>query len=369
MPSFREKSVLIIHNYLNAGIKPETNIEVARKINVLNLFAFVGFSITALLGLRAALDSQWPLALALFLASALILSSHLVNRFSQSSRAYYFGSLLLQIVLMILCLYLVYGGGKNNTGPLWIFLVPPVVMFFSGIKNGIIAITIFVVIYCSIVFIPRSFLMPVEYSYEFKTRLLYSFLTLTFLAGFYEYSRQASYQKFIELTNKLELQATLDPLTKLLNRRGMLERIDYEVDRSLRNKNSLSFILADVDHFKQINDQYGHDMGDTALSTMSELFLDTIRKQDSVSRWGGEEFLFLLPDTNIDQAKTLAEKIRSIVEKVKFEHQGKHLNITLSFGVAEVEDLQHARNIIRKADARLYAAKDQGRNCVVASDK
>jgi len=214
-----------------------------------------------------------------------------------------------------------------------------------------------------------SFLSPINYSYEFKTRLLYSFLTLTFLAGFYEYSRQLSYQKLTELTKELELQATLDPLTHLLNRRGMLERIDYEVSRSLRTKKNLTFLLADVDHFKQINDQYGHETGDSVLCALSDQFKETIRKQDSISRWGGEEFLLLLPDTKLEQAKILAEKIRTNIESKTFEHQNMQLNISVSFGVAQVEDYQHARNTIHKADERLYAAKEQDRNCVVASDK
>jgi diguanylate cyclase (GGDEF)-like protein len=368
MADFKETTGEFIRSYLNAGINENTNIEIARKITVLNLFAFVGFTITFLLGIRAILASEWSLAMSLLVAFALFLSSHLYLRHSQSNYAYKFGSFLLQTVLMVLCLFLVYGGGNNNTGPLWIYLVPPVVMFFSGLKKGLVTISGFMIVYCLIVFTPSSLLNAAVYSFEFKTRLLYSFFTLTFLSGFYEYSRQLSFQKLNELSKEFEMLATLDPLTQVLNRRGMLDRIDYEVSRSLRDKKVLSFLLVDVDYFKQINDQHGHEMGDIVLMSLCDLFKKTVRSQDSIARWGGEEFLFLLPDTDLKQASQLAEKIRKRTEKEVFKSQGDQLSISISIGVAQVEDYGHARDTIHKTDERLYAAKEQGRNRVIWKD-
>ncbi len=366
---FRIKDVSqrIISNYLNSGITSDTSVETARKINVLNLFAFVGFSITFVLGIRASFHEGLPLASALFGAFFLFLSSHLYLRFSSSHRAYKTGSLLLQSVLIVLCLYLVYSGGTNQTGPLWIYLVPPVVMFFSGFRRGLITIALFATAYSILVFAPFDFLHPVTYSYEFKTRLLYSFLTLTFLASFYEYSRQSSFQRLNELTIELEKQARLDPLTHLLNRRGMRERIEQEFIRQQRNKTGLSFLLIDVDHFKRVNDSYGHETGDTVLMALSQLLTDSIRKQDAVARWGGEEFLLLLPDTSLTQAATLAEKIRAQLEEYPIRHDQHSLHITLSIGVAEVKDSDRPDDAINRADKRLYLAKQQGRNRVVAA--
>jgi diguanylate cyclase (GGDEF)-like protein len=367
MHSLHEKLKRISKNYLNAGIRSDTSIEVARKITVLNLFALVGFSITFLLGLSAALQQDWPLTLSLFVGFALFLASHLYLRFSKFSNVHVVSSTLLQLVLMILCLYLVYSGGSNNTGPLWMYLVPPVVLFFSGMRNGLLSIVGFMVLYCVIVFFPENQINAVEYSYEFKTRILYSFATLTFLAGFYEYSRQASYQHLNELSKELERQATIDPLTHLLNRRGMLERLEYEMTQSERYKHGTTLLLADVDHFKKINDQYGHEGGDVVLAELSQLFYKSLRKQDSIARWGGEEFLFLFPDTSLKQGVSVAEKIRNTIEHEKFMFKNQQIQCRLSFGVAEFRDFSDVKKAINAADKALYAAKTQGRNRVVAA--
>lgn len=354
------------NSFLNAGISVGMSVETARKINVLNLFSFVGFSITFALGFRALVFSEYTLGAALMLAFALFLSSHLYLRFSSSERAYKTGSFLLQSVLIVLCLYLVYSGGTNQTGPLWIYLVPPVVMFFSGFRRGLITIGLFACAYSFVVFVPTPMLTPIEYSYEFKTRLLYSFLTLTFLAAFYEYSRQSSFQKLNELTVELERLAILDPLTHLFNRRGMLERIEHEWVRQQRNRGGLSFLLMDVDHFKRVNDEYGHETGDVVLLELAKHILQAIRKQDALARWGGEEFLLLLPDTTLEQAVVVAEKIKHMVALNPISHRGHQLTITLSIGVAAVEQDDEPDDTINRADKRLYAAKQQGRNRVVS---
>lgn len=368
MSSFSAKARRWVSKIINAGITDQTGIEKARKIMVLNLFSLVGFSITFLLGIRGASDGEWPLAFALFFAFALFLSVHLRLRFSRNDSSYRYGASLVQTVLFLLCLYLVYSGGANNTGPLWIYLLPPVVMFLSGLRMGMAVVGLFVVMYSIIVFFPDNAIGAVAYSYEFKTRLLYSFLTLTFLSGVYEHSRQSSYTKLNELKKDFELQATQDSLTHLLNRRGMRERILYETERSKRNNSALSFIISDVDYFKEINDTYGHDTGDAILIQISQIMQSSIRKQDSLSRWGGEEFLLLLPETTSDQAWQLADKIRLKVEEFTFGHVQNEVQATVSFGVAEVADLADPRQAISLADQRLYQAKKAGRNRVIGDD-
>ncbi|EAR09037.1 GGDEF domain-containing protein [Reinekea blandensis] len=368
MQSLKTLSWRFIERFMHAGTTEQTDIETVRRISVLNLFALVGFSISFLLGVQAILSQDIWLALALFTAFALFLFAHIQLRIKRNQSAFLFAARLVQLVLFVLCLYLVYAGGANQTGPLWVYLLPPVVMFLSGLKRGMMITALFVLGYLIIVFFPGNALGAVDYSYEFKTRLLYSFLTLTFLAAVYEQSRQSSYQKLNELKQDFERQASQDTLTHLLNRRGMRERIRYEVRRSQRNNQPITFILADLDHFKEINDHYGHDTGDTVLIQVSQLLQDSVRQQDSIARWGGEEFLFLLPETNARQAMQLAEKIRSIIESHPLNSDQPPLTTTMSFGIAEMLDLENHQSTIAEADNRLYQAKSQGRNCVVGPE-
>jgi diguanylate cyclase (GGDEF)-like protein len=148
----------------------------------------------------------------------------------------------------------------------------------------------------------------------------------------------------------------------------MLDRIDYEIQRTIRSKKSLSILLADVDYFKKINDEHGHEAGDQVLEALGCLFLGNVRKQDSVARWGGEEFLFLLPDTNLEQAEQLAEKIRTTVANNHIAINDSSLQTSISFGVAGVENFNNVPAAINAADKRLYRAKEKGRDCVVSSD-
>lgn len=365
----KQFAVELFLNYINAGVKESTHIEVARKISVLNLFAFVGFSLTFVLGVHALRLGQIEVATPLIIAFTLFFSLHLFIRFTKAPNGYVVGSILLQVVLVTLCLYLVYSGGTNNTGPLWLYLVPPVVLFFSGLRHGLMVLMAVVICYCVIVYFPDNAIGTAFYTPEFKSRLLYSFLTVIFLSGFYEFSRESTYQRLIELSNEFEQQATVDPLTHLLNRRGMLECIDYEVKRSQRSNKPMSFVIADVDFFKNINDQYGHETGDAVLTEMSDVLRSSLRRQDSISRWGGEEFLLLLPETNLAQAKSLAEKIRLRIRGLSFESPIGPFQCSMSMGVAEVYDFKNARNTINIADQRLYVAKSSGRNRVIAESE
>lgn len=169
--------------------------------------------------------------------------------------------------------------------------------------------------------------------------------------------------RFLEEANaQLKEYATLDPLTKLYNRREVMERIQYEANRFERTEKAFSVIIADIDFFKQVNDTYGHQFGDFVLQKLSDLFLQTLRKQDSAARWGGEEFLMLLPDTEADGAFVLAETLRKKIMKMLFEKDENHVNITMTFGVSTFTDKESIEEVINKADQALYEGKASGRN-------
>ncbi|MBT6324145.1 MAG: diguanylate cyclase [Anaerolineae bacterium] len=157
--------------------------------------------------------------------------------------------------------------------------------------------------------------------------------------------------------------ATYDSLTGLLNRKAITQLLEQEMGRSERYNRPLSIIIYDIDHFKNINDTYGHPSGDEVLKSMSDLVNKTIRKEDFLGRWGGEEFLILLPDTGKESAKFLAERVRVAIEEYQFE-KVKHL--TASFGVATNQIGWTQENLLLYTDNALYEAKHSGRNRVTS---
>jgi diguanylate cyclase (GGDEF)-like protein len=161
--------------------------------------------------------------------------------------------------------------------------------------------------------------------------------------------------------------ARSDPLTGLMNRRAMLEQLEYQAARFQRNRTPFALLLGDLDHFKSINDTYGHDAGDQALIQTSRNLVRSIRAQDLVARWGGEEFLILLPDTDLKGGLVVAEALRAGVAAQAVIIGDQDLHLTLSLGVAAYEPGQTIAQCVKAADRALYEAKLHGRNRVVAA--
>jgi diguanylate cyclase len=156
----------------------------------------------------------------------------------------------------------------------------------------------------------------------------------------------------------LEMSAT-DYLTNVFNRRALFDKLDYEMRRKNRHQRPLSVAMLDIDHFKQINDTRGHLMGDRVLTKVAAVIKQTLRNTDIVGRYGGEEFLVILPECNQFDAIRVAEKIRWAVQAVQFEDS---LRVTISGGVVEFKHNETADQLIEKADQLLYQAKKNGRN-------
>lgn len=167
----------------------------------------------------------------------------------------------------------------------------------------------------------------------------------------------------------LEELVKKDSLTNLYNHRYFHERMTDEFTRSVRSKSPLSCLVCDIDLFKSINDMYGHQAGDEILKSLAAVFMSLIRTGDVPSRYGGEEFAFILPNTDIGDAEALGEKIRRCVEGTVFTSGGKAISITISMGVSGVPANNASTHIelIRFADEALYAAKQAGRNRLIKS--
>jgi len=174
-------------------------------------------------------------------------------------------------------------------------------------------------------------------------------------------------QELQQLLEKVEQVAMTDFLTGIPNRRFAINIMNEELSRISRSGDSFSLLMVDVDNFKNINDFYGHECGDYVLKHLATLIQSVLRRHDMVARWGGEEFLIMLPGTEINNAKITAEKTISHVRAQVFNYKGKLFNITITVGVAQNQAGDNLDNIIKRADEAMYLGKKSGKNCVKVS--
>lgn len=158
-----------------------------------------------------------------------------------------------------------------------------------------------------------------------------------------------------------------DALTGLYNRWYVIEKIESEINRALRHKTPISLLMLDLDHFKRVNDTYGHPAGDLVLQVVGRLLRESCRIYDVPGRYGGEEFCIVLPETHLGNSTTVAERIRRRLAETQFDCSGSRIEVTASMGIAAVTDedsVLSASSLIERADQALYTAKSRGRNRV-----
>jgi len=165
--------------------------------------------------------------------------------------------------------------------------------------------------------------------------------------------------------NEFEIKAFIDELTQIPNRAKFNQEINKELVRYHRYKQALSLIIFDIDYFKHFNDSYGHQAGDDILCELASLIQKRMRNTDLLARWGGEEFVIILPNTELISANSYAEELRLSIEKHVFKD---NLNLTCSFGLATAKQKDDEQSFLKRADNALYQAKRNGRNQVVAFD-
>ena len=169
-------------------------------------------------------------------------------------------------------------------------------------------------------------------------------------------------------SKKLKKQATTDTLTGLANRRKITELLKEEIKKLKEdNNNNFNIIMLDIDFFKKVNDNYGHPMGDEVIKKVSNHMQDKVGSEGVVGRFGGEEFLTILYNNDIQKTALLADQIRNDIESKRIEFEGKQISVTVSMGIACSAETAVYQELLNKADERLYKAKENGRNQVIIS--
>ena len=172
--------------------------------------------------------------------------------------------------------------------------------------------------------------------------------------------------RLVELGRSLDLATRIDPMTGLTNRRHIKEMVEQEYSRAQRHNRTFSIILADIDSFNKINDTYGYNAGDDVLVEISRVFKGCVRNEDICARWGGEEFLILLPETAIDGALAVAQKIHESVSMTEFKAYKPGIRTTISIGLSEYKQGQALFECVSQADNALQQAKKAGKNRYIA---
>lgn len=165
---------------------------------------------------------------------------------------------------------------------------------------------------------------------------------------------------------EMEKLAITDSMTGLYNRRKMFEMMQLEQTRLRRSGKSFVLVITDIDLFKTINDRFGHDCGDMVLREVSGLMRETLRRQDMLARWGGEEFVLLLPETDLAGARKVIEVLRQVISDHQFCYLEKPFTLTMTFGMELFDGTQSIEAVLKQADQLLYKGKESGRNCIMA---
>jgi diguanylate cyclase (GGDEF)-like protein len=303
--------------------------------------------------------------LTISISTALALYSLIVKK------SFYFASYFVTALLFIFLVTFSYFAGNQSFGLIWTVCYPLFVIPILGLRKGMIMVVLFYS-----VIIPMAYLGIGEWDYGFWNikgfvRFTIATVAVVYTTCFFEVSANSAYKTIQEIREKeklhliaLEKLSVTDQLTGLSNRRYFDDHFAIERKRVKRYDSALSLIMIDIDHFKKINDAHGHQVGDSVLQEFSRIIQENVRTTDIISRWGGEEFIILLPATSSQNAMLIAEKIQSAVNAYRFSDVG---HLTASFGVSNVDPNSTSnRESVNQADQALYEAKKQGRNRVVA---
>jgi len=338
----------------------ENDIDAQRLVLIINLYCIVGTIYLLPFSIQSFISNQLKLGITLALCAFIaITNSVYLHNTGNYKRA---GDIVV-VMSTILFLYLISTGGSDNTGPLWSYILPPLVLFIYGLSKGSFVLSLFILASITLMFIPDNGILTTDYSYNFEVRYFSTFLGVCLISSICEYSRYHSNNLLKKLQKSIQLEAHTDVLTGLYNRRYMHEKIDYLIHQKSLCQKTYSLLLCDLDHFKSINDNYGHPCGDQVLIETTRRMKSCLRNEDVAARWGGEEFMIILPETDQHAGYLVAEKLRTQLCEQAICCSKESLPVSMSIGVLEISQKHNLEDILNNVDDALYAAKRNGRNC------
>lgn len=272
------------------------------------------------------------------------------------------------VLITGLFIYLAISAIEDGSAIIWLFAYPPIIFYISTLRVGVLACAFGIVALIGLFSPAGSYLVNTPYSDSFRlvmvTALTFEMISCYFL----DLSRRRSQARLLILAKEYEYAAKHDAMTGLANRREALTRLDAEYERYLRNRKPFSVILMDIDVFKGVNDSYGHQAGDQLIVMVAKELKEGCRRVDVVSRWGGEEFLAILPETSVSEAVKMANRIRQAIAARTLTFEGLPIRASISAGVATIHGAESTNRLLQRADEALYTAKATGRNRVCSGE-
>lgn len=339
--------------------KHKTHIDSKRKRYILMFVCYITSTIMILYGFKN-IQSDNPLLPTILFGTALAFCLNIF--WFQVSKRLNQACFVEALLVGIFVVALVYQGGYNNTALYWVFPFPAILFGLLGIRYAtIFNLALFLIL---AVFLFNPDLLLAQYKDAESSRFLASLLIVMAVCFLNESFHERSYHAWDLLQQSKDIQANTDSLTQLANRRFIDTHFEAALNQEPEAFLPLGIVMCDIDHFKAINDNFGHHKGDEVLIALAEQFRMHLRHQDFACRNGGEEFLLLLPKTNFTDTKAVAEKIRRSLAVQRYLVVDGPESITASFGIAVCNTPTEFISALKMADERLYQSKRNGRNQV-----
>lgn len=305
----------------------------------------------------------------LFYVAFLLLFAGIFTMSYRRATIYVLSAFYISMIIWLLAILQLFGW---NVGVQHFLILLLILVFFSFYKHYILKAVqagllcaFRIILY--LVYLDYKPILPLTSSEITRLQILNSitiFWCISIIAFIFSKGSHEMEGKLIEYNALLKEQAYTDMLTGLPNRRRALEYLEELVKES-NSGTGLSLCICDIDFFKKINDNYGHDCGDLVLSQTADVFRTEIAKAGTAVRWGGEEFLLIFPDCNGDKACTILHRIQDRINHLHFTHRGNDFTITMTFGLMEYDFQHDLQYTLRAADQKLYLGKENGRNQIV----